>query len=146
VNRLVLISAKTYAGAALADLQGQAQTAALAFDLTALSLPSQESGRKLQNLFFVVAGGYPLSFSATVEATSPVQSASVTFAESAAISNAPPVLDKLSKTPTSPLNVLTDVAFEQTITLRIDKSKNPSVEFAEVEDVILGVDYSAKLS
>jgi len=41
------------------------------------------------------------------------------------------------------LNVLAGATADQTFTLSIDKSANGGVDFSTVQDVLLGIDYTA---
>jgi hypothetical protein len=64
-------------------------------------------------------------------------------ADGVAFSNSPPITDPLSTAPLSPLNALTGVDATQKFSLQIDKAANPGVDFSKVNDVVLGVDYTA---
>ncbi len=146
VTKFVLVSAFKLQLAGLADLQGKPSKATIAFDLTAVGLPAQEKSRTVNNLAVMVIGGKnTASIKASVTATKPAQTIALTLVNGTAFSNAPPVTDPQSTAPLSPLNVLAGVTVDQTLSLVIDKTKNAGVDFTSVQDVLLGVDYTASV-
>ena len=61
------------------------------------------------------------------------------------MSNLPPTIND-PVPPPLPLNALADVAADQPFKLSINKNQNSGVDFSEVTDVVLGVEYAADLS
>jgi Tc toxin complex TcA C-terminal TcB-binding domain len=144
VSKFVMVSASKQRLSGLADLQGKPAKAAVSFDITSIGLPPQEKTRVLNNLAVLVIGaGNGSSISATVGSTTPAQKIAVTLVDGVAFSNAPPITDALSTSPLSPLNALSGMTADQTFSILIDKTKNASVDFTTVQDVIFGVDYTA---
>jgi len=144
VERFLMIPARGQNQAQITAFNGTAQAAVLKFDLTQLKLPKQESNRMIANLAVVAVNGTPLNFSATLSSGSPVASATVAIAENLAISNAPPIVQTGS--PASPLNVFIGQTMGQVLTLTISKASNAGVDFSQLFDVILAVDYKATLN
>jgi hypothetical protein len=93
-------------------------------------------------LVLFLTGEAPLTFTAILASAS--TRVDVSFEKSIALSNAPPLSNSQSSAP-SPLNALVDEDVAQTFRLRIDKRRNPGVDFSKVNDVILGVEYSADI-
>jgi hypothetical protein len=128
----------------LADLQGAAPIARLEFDLAAIGLPEIEKTRTASNLFVVLVSGIgKSSVKANLVVAKPAKTIAVILADGFAFSNSPPITDPLSTAPLSPLNALTGVDAAQKFSLQIDKAANPGVDFSKVNDVVLGVDYTA---
>ena len=146
VRRFVLVSAKAYAAAGLAELQGEATSATVAFDLAAVGLPAQETSRKLKNLVLILIAPGSLDFVAVFGSSSPMLDVTVAFEQGVAFSNAPPIADDQSSAPPSPLNAFVDVEVAQTFNLAVLKTGSPGIDFSTVADVILGIDYEADLS
>ncbi|MCJ1243563.1 hypothetical protein MMC30_000760 [Trapelia coarctata] len=148
VSKFILISSRRQDTSGLKTLQtAAAPTATLNFDLTALNLPAQEKSRKINNVVLIVIGGKSTStIKAALAATAPTpQTIQLATQDGVAYSNSPPVTDAQSKAPKSPLNALTGLPVDQTVSLTVLKNGNPGVAFESVEDVLLGVDYTASL-
>jgi hypothetical protein len=65
----------------LADLQGKATKATIAFDLTALALPVQEKSRKINNIaLLLISGKTAAAIKASVLSTTPSKTIPITFA------------------------------------------------------------------
>ncbi len=144
VERFLMIPARGQNQAQITAFNGTAQTAVLKFDLTQLKLPKQESNRTIANLAVVAVNGTPLNFSATLSSSSPAANATVAIAENLALSNAPPIVQ--TGKPVSPLNVFIGQTVGQVLTLTIAKASNAGVDFSQLFDVILAIDYKAALS
>ena len=144
VERFLMIPARGQNQAQITAFNGAAPAAVLKFDLTQLKLPKQESNRTIANLAVVAVNGIPLNFSATLSSSSPVVNATVAVAENLVLSNAPPIVQ--TGKPPSPLNVFIGQTMGQVLTLTIPKASNPGVDFSQLFDVILAVDYKAALS
>jgi hypothetical protein len=141
VQRLVILSAQTLLPQALADLQGTAEVASFHFNVAALPLPAAENNRKIVNVVLFLAGT-DLNVNAALATAAPSGSIDFTFQDGVALSNAPPLQ---SKGPASPLNALADGVVDQILTLQINKADNGGADFAEVKDVVLGIEYKADL-
>jgi hypothetical protein len=145
VGRSVLVSANHYSPADLNALQGGAQQVNVSFDMTSVGLPPAESDRTITNLFLIVASPAKLTGPAEVDGSEPQQTISVQFNHGIVASNAPPLIKEGAQVPPMPLNAFVGASVDQVFTVRIDKSSFPGVEFDEVKDVILGIEYRAKI-
>lgn len=145
VGRSMLVSAAHHALADLEALRSEAQQVSVSFDMNAVGLPTAESDRTIGNLVVLIAGSKKLDGPAEVEGSQPAQKVSVTFDRGIAASNAPPLVQEGSQIPTMPLNAFVGASVDQTFTVRIDKANFPGVEFDEVKDMILGIEYRAKI-
>ncbi|HLX58261.1 MAG TPA: hypothetical protein VKR83_14675 [Ktedonobacteraceae bacterium] len=146
ISKFILVSAYKQQLSGLADLQGHGSQATIAFDLTAINLPAQEQKRTINNIAVLVIGGKNIgTVKASVRATTPLQTIPITLTNGATFSNNPPITDTQSTVPLSPLNALAGITVNQTLSLIIDKSQNPGVDFSSVQDVLLGVDYNASV-
>jgi hypothetical protein len=144
MSKMLVFSALRLKVAGLTDLLGPPTVARLDFDLTSVGLPALEKTRKLSNLFFVLVSSIGNSIiQAEVIAATPANTIKLTLAGGVVYSNNPPMSGPLSTAPLSPLNVLAGIDVNQTLTLRIDKTANAGIDFTKVNDVILGVDYTA---
>jgi hypothetical protein len=144
INKFILVSAYKQQLSGLVDLQGNPNTATIAFDLTTIGLPAQEQNRKLNNIAVLVIGAKnAASIKASVISATPSKTLPVVLANGIAFSNAPPITDPQSTVALSPLNVMVGIAVNQTLSLKIDKSLNAGVDFSTTQDVLLGVDYTA---
>ena len=144
ITKMIMFSALRLKVAGLADLQGAASVARLDFDLSAAGLSAIEKTRTLNNLFFVLVSSLGTStVNAKVIASTSGKTINVTLANGVVYSNNPPITDPLSTVALSPLNVLGGIDAGQKLSLSIDKSANAGIDFSQVADVILGVDYTA---
>ncbi|MFI0486181.1 hypothetical protein [Actinomadura sp. 9N215] len=146
VDRLVLVSAVKRGLEGFQDLRDGRPRARLHFDLTALGLPSSEQNRTIDNLAVLVCGARGTEpIEAKVSVTVPQNvTVPVSMPDGVAFSNRPPITDPESTVPPSPLNVLGGVTADQTITVTIDRIDNTDVDFGDVRDVLLAVDYTAQ--
>jgi hypothetical protein len=145
VRRFVLISAKVHALAGLAELQGEATSATISFDLAAVGLPEHETNRQVKNLVLMLIAPGSLDFTAVFGSSNPALDVTIAFEQGVAISNAPPITDDQSSAPPSPLNAFVDVEVAQTFNLAVLKTGSPGIDFSTVADVILAIDYEATL-
>ena len=145
VRRLTFFSARAFAPAGLDALRDPAQqSAAIEFDVPAIGrLPRPEANRKLRNVVVMLPGREAFDFDATF-APQGLPAVQVSFADSVAYSNAEPLTEAGSQTPPSPLNVLVGGNVDTTFQLAIAKNGNADA-FAGVEDVLLGIEYTADL-
>jgi hypothetical protein len=144
VRRFVLVSGLKQDMSGMAALVADdVPTAEIVFDLAAAGLPTQESGRTVTNLAVLVAGA-PLDLTASLRSDT-LPPVVVQVESGFAVSNSPPLSDAESSFSPSPLNALTGQPVDQTFTVAIDKNANSTVEFEQVVDVILGVEYEAEL-
>jgi hypothetical protein len=146
VDRFILISAFKLGLEGLEDLREGRPRAKLLFDLTTLGLPPLEKSRTINNLAVLVCGA---------EGTEPIQAKvavtlpqtvtiPVSMPKGVAFSNRPPITDPQSTVPPSPLNGLGGIKADQTISVTIDRIDNTDIDFGNVRDVLLGVDYTAQ--
>jgi hypothetical protein len=146
VRRLSFFSARVFADAGFEALQDAAQSSAtLTFDIPAIGRLSRlESNRQLRNVVLMVPGADGLDFPGTFtrQGSAPIQ---VAFDNGLAYSNADPLGEPGSQAPPSPMNVLVGGAVDTTFQLTIDKGANAAA-FAGVQDVLLGIEYSADLA
>jgi hypothetical protein len=106
-----------------------------------------ESNRRIRNLTIFLTGEKRLdNVSATLSSTMLNTVADFFFEEGAALSNASLLSASGSTLSPSPLNVFIDQGVDQIFRLKINKKKSSGVNFGGVSDVILGIEYSAKLS
>lgn len=145
VGRSMLVSAAHHALADLEALRSEAQQVSVSFDMNAVGLPTAESDRTISNLVVLIAGSKKLDGPAEVEGSKPAQKVSVTFDRGIAASNAPPLVQEGSQIPPMPLNAFVGASVDQTFTVRINKANFPGIEFDEVKDIILGIEYRAKI-
>jgi hypothetical protein len=146
VDRFILISAFKLGLEGLEDLRDGKLHARLPFDLTTLSLPTWEKSRTINNLAVLVCGAEGTEpIQAEVAVTLPKDVAiPVSMPKGVAFSNRPPITEPQSTAPPSPLNALGGITADQAITVTIDRIDNTDVDFSNVRDVLLGVDYTAQ--
>ncbi|KAL5371407.1 hypothetical protein DPSP01_014279 [Paraphaeosphaeria sporulosa] len=148
LSKTLLFSARRHQPAEIDKMRKPTVAAAtFAFSPSSLPTPSAEKDRKLNNVFFIIAGqGQGLeTLKATVHCQTPARTIDITFKDGVTFSNSPPITDAQSTVPKSPLNVLTGIDANQLLTLTIKKANNSGVDFTGVKDVVIGVDYSARL-
>ncbi len=143
VRRFVFLSAAYHDPEALEDLHGTAPSVTFDFPLTAQTLPANEKNRRIANVV-VLAGATAIDdivASLVVGGTT----LGVTLEDGIAFSNAPPLTDALSTVPASPLNVLAGKQVPGVVRLTIKRNANPGVKFANITDVVFGLEYTAEL-
>jgi hypothetical protein len=145
VRRWVVISGKQYQPGAIQDLAGVANPVTIPFDLKTLKLPSREAKRKLKNIAIFFVSPSPLDVDAKLLTETPAVSVNLQFQKGIAMSNLPPTASD-PVPPPMPLNALADFAADQRFSLAIDKTQNPAVDFSQVSDVVLAVEYAADLT
>lgn len=145
IGRSVLVSAARFASADLEALRGGAQQVNISFDMDTVRLPAMESDRKISNLVVLMAGSNKLSGPVEVGGSQPSQTVSAVFDAGFAASNAPPLVRESSQIPPLPLNAFVGKSVDQVFTVSIDKAQFPGVEFDKVKDLILGIEYRAKI-
>jgi len=149
VNRFSLFSAYKFSPASLAALQETDPNAPnvvdLVFDLAQAGLSQQEENRTVKNLVLFFASETPLTLSATF---GPQGGSGVTvpFTNSMALSSGPPWDNSQTPPPATVLNQFIGSPVEQGWVLTVDKSAAPAIDFSQVSDVVLGVEYSADLA
>jgi hypothetical protein len=146
VRRLVFFSARAFAPAGLDALRDKTKLspATVDFDVPAIGrLPRQESNRKLRNVVLMLPGEPP-DFVASFGGTKSTQTkVNVPFVGGLAHSTAAP----FSKTPPSPLDVLVGMTVDTTFRLKVSKGIGVDEDaLAKIEDVLLGIEYSADLT
>jgi hypothetical protein len=150
----VFVSAFRYHPKSILALRSNLGSITITFNLGSIRLPSQESNRKIQNIIIFLAGDKLLpTFSATFRSAVPSKKIDILFDKNMVMSNLPPV-DKAYIIPKplwpapaspSPLNAFADIEVEQTFTLVIDNTRSPTVDFSNVTDVVLGLDYLSNI-
>jgi len=146
VSKFIMVSARKLGFPGLADLQGKPSNATISFDMTTVGLSPQEKNRIINNIAFLVIGAKnAANISASVSAKPTPQTIPVTLINGVVFSNTPPITDPQSSSPPSPLNALAGDIVDQTFSLVIDKAANTSVDFSTVQDVLVGIDYTASL-
>lgn len=143
-RKWILMSAAQYAPKGLQDLIGAAASARLLFDFNLAKLPRQEKSRAIKNVAVAVAAATDLDFNANLTAATPPTSAVVDFKKGMAISSLQPN-PALPALPASPLNAFASLDPAQGFTLSIGKAANPGVDFGQVKDIVLAVEYEASL-
>ncbi|TDD94338.1 hypothetical protein [Actinomadura rubrisoli] len=148
VDRFVLVSAFQTGLEGLKDLREGRLHATLAFDLAKLGLPRAEKARTINNLAVLICGAEgeaPIKAKVTAALPRPL-SVPVSMPKGIAFSNRPPITDPQSTAPPSPLNALGGIPADQAISVTIDHIDNTDVDFENVRDVLLGIDYKAQIS
>ncbi len=145
VRRFVLLSAAKFAPQELASLKSGASSVTLNFDMTQMGLPDHETSRKVKNLAVAVAGASPENFTAPVGRTLPSPLVlAVPFNNGIAHSNAEPF--NVPGVPAEVLNAFVGTSADQTFSITLGSTPCPGVDFSHVADVILAVEYEAKLT
>jgi hypothetical protein len=143
VNRMVMVSSARREAGELEKLRKTGGAATISWAVPV----GGESGRKVNNVFSIVVGrGSELDgVKGTVVSVAPARSVEVVFKDGVAFSNSPPVTDGTSTVAPSPLNVFTGIDADQKLTLTIKKADNPGMDFSGIKDIVIGVDYSARI-
>ena len=141
LQRSVLLSARKHQAKVLADLQGNASSVILRYDMKAIGLPQKESNREIKNMMLFLPGRELGKVKAKLQSTLIPTGLAFDFDKRYTVSNA----GRLSSSATpSPLNIFTNQKVEQIFELIINKNDNPDVDFSKIEDVVLGIDYRAE--
>jgi hypothetical protein len=145
VRRLTFFSARAFAPAGLEALRDPAQqSATIEFDVPAIGrLPRPEANRKLRNVVVMLPGSEAVGVDATFGPQG-LPAVQVSFADGVVYSNAEPLSEAGSQAPPSPLNVLVGGDVDTTFQLAIAKNGDADA-LAGVEDVLLGIEYTADL-
>ncbi|HEX9036507.1 MAG TPA: hypothetical protein VF808_05900 [Ktedonobacterales bacterium] len=144
-SRLAFLSARRLTPKSLDALRtGTATVVTFAFDARAAGLPRAERNRTVSNLMALAPGLDAARITASLQAGAGAP-APVVFERGVALSNVPPVASPDFPAPVtpSPLNVFAGAVVDQTYTLTIDRAANPGVDFSDVRDILLGIDYAA---
>jgi hypothetical protein len=92
----------------------------------------------------VLAGATkPISFAASLK----IGSNTVQFAveDGVAMSTAEPLTDAQSTIGPSPLDALVGKAVPSTVQLKVTKNASPAADFKTVQDIVLGIEYTAQI-
>lgn len=143
-NRSLLVSAKAGNAAALTKFRKQGGRVTLAFDLARLGSNASETQRKTLNYILVAVGVDDAPFTATFSSAKPAKSEVISFEKGIALSNAGALADGNGGVPL-PLNTFVGLELEQTLKLRLDAAANPGSKLKQLEEVLLLVEYEAKL-
>lgn len=141
-NRSVLVSASAMNPGVLDDFRRNGGLLSLNFDLAKATFNVNEAARTTLNIMLMAVGMKNSSFAASLSATSPGASELVSFDKGVALSNAGLLADGNGGVPL-PLNTFTAIDANQTFTLDIDADANVGVDFAELSEVMLLVEYRA---
>ena len=144
-RRWILISGRHYDPRGFGDLVGAATEASIAFDVARTPLTSREKNRKLKNVAIFFTSMNALDVAATFGSSQPNNTVAVKFNASIAMSSIPATSTDPVPAP-RPLNAFADVAADQRFTLYVSKDQNPLVDFSEVTDVVLAIEYEADLT
>lgn len=141
-QRLILLSARNIQPHALEELQQGAATMTFNFDLRTIGLPKNEIDRKLKNLIiFFLASKDESEVQATIKSTMLQNEVSFSFNQGLALSNTGPLQ---SNSVISALDQFVDQDATQEFEITVSVAENPSVDFSQVSDIVLGVEYLAK--
>lgn len=144
VRRFVFISAAGQSPEVVADLHGKAPTTTVTFDMRRVPLPEAQRNRKVTNLVVFLAGGGSLSARATLatQATAPVE---VQLEHGFAVSRAEPFIVASQSNGDEPaLNQFVGAEVAEAYSMTIDKRANAGTSFADVSDVVLGIEFTAQ--
>jgi hypothetical protein len=141
----VLLSAAVFDPGAVGDLQGPAANVTVNLPVHRLALPAQERNRKLTNVAVFAVDPGRQTFRATLNAVDSGTSVPLVLVDGYAASTlspdpgAPPL-------PPVALDVLAGETTDQAFRLTVDKASNLGVDFADMRDVVLALEYEADLS
>ena len=144
VTRTLLVSAKAMNPGALAKFRDQGGQLTLRFDLAKLAHNRNETQRKTLNFVLAAVGVKDTAFAATFSSAVPAQSQAITFEKGIALSNAGALAGGNAGVPL-PLNTFAGVDVDQTFTLKIDSAANAGIDFTNLSEVLLLLEYEATL-
>jgi hypothetical protein len=103
--------------------------------------------RSTTSFFALVGPTNPQDVTATVKGSSPAYQIQVTLTKGITFSTLAPITDAQSTVAVSPLNIFSCGPVEQTISITFAKDNpgNSSVQWTDVTDVLLGIDYAANV-
>jgi len=141
VRRLVFHSGAYQDPMAVDQLHGSSPSVTLDFDLFAKGMPAGETNRKIANIVVLAGATKPISFAASLKVgTSTVQ---FTVEDGVAMSTASPLTDAQSTVAPSPLDALVGKAVPSTAQIKVTKNASPGADFKTLQDIVLGIEYTA---
>jgi hypothetical protein len=144
VTRTLLVSAKAMNPGALAKFRDQGGQLTLRFDLAKLARNRNETQRKTLNFVLAAVGVKDTAFGATFSSAVPAQSQAITFEKGIALSNAGALAGGNAGVPL-PLNIFAGVDVDQTFTLKIDSAANAGIDFTNLSEVLLLLEFETTL-
>ncbi len=141
-NRSLLVSGKTMNPGKIAAFHKDGGQLVLNFDLAKLARNPSEMTRTTLNFTLVVVGVDDAPFSATFSSVTPPQDGMISFEKGVALSNAGALADGNGGVPL-PLNTFVNLVVDQPFTLSIDAAANPGMDFTQLSEVLLLVEYEA---
>jgi hypothetical protein len=141
-TRSLLASAKAGNPGAIAKFRKDGGTLTLAFDLAKVARNTNETSRKTLNLVIAAVGVDDAPVVVTFSSANPGQSAAITLEKGLALSNAGALAGGNAGVPL-PLNVFVGLNVNQTFKLVITNAANPAVDFSNLQEVLLLVEYEA---
>lgn len=141
-NRSLLISGKAMNPGALPKFRKHGGKVTISFDLAKAAYNTNETQRKTLNFTLVAVGVHDAPFTATFSSTTPANSETITFKKGIALSNAGALSDGNGGVPL-PLNTFVGLNSDQTFNLVIDAGANAGVDFTNLTEVLLLVEYEA---
>lgn len=141
VRRLVFYSGAYQDPTAIEQLHGTTPIVTFDFDLLAKGMPAGETNRKIANVVVLAGATKPISFAASLKVgTSTVQ---FSVENGVAMSTASPLTDAQSTIAPSPLDALAGKAVPKTAQLKVTRNASPGADFKTVQDIVLGIEYTA---
>ena len=117
------------------------------FNVNLAKLNKNESNRKVTNVMVGIATPEKPAVNAKLAAAQPAAiNVNISMPQAIAVSNAAPFNGGPQPPAPSPLNAFVNAPVNQTFTLTIDKAAHPGVDFTQVKDVVLGIEYTASLT
>ena len=137
-----MVSAKKTNPGALAKFRKDGGQLKLSFDLKGLAKNPNETTRNTLNFVIAVIGVGDAAVAATFSSDNPVQSEAITFEKGAAFSNAGVLADGNGGVPL-PLNTFVGLDVDQIFSLTIDADANAGIDFKDLSEVLMLVEYDA---
>lgn len=145
IRHWTLLSAAVLDPGAAGDLQGPAVNVTINLPVHRLALPAQERNRKLTNVAVFAVDPGRQTFGATLDAVDSGTSVPLVLADGYAASTLSPD-PGAQPLPSAPLDVMAGETADQAFRLTIDKASSPGVDFADIRDVVVALEYAADLS
>ncbi len=141
-NRSLLISANANNPGALAHFRAHGGKVKLAFDVAKAARNSNETTRTTLNFVLIAVGAQDPPFSAKFTSVTPPNTVAISFEKGVALSNAGVLSDGNGGVPL-PLNGFVGLNADQVFTLEIDTAANPGIDFKNLREIMLLIEYEA---
>jgi Tc toxin complex TcA C-terminal TcB-binding domain len=141
-NRSLLVSGNASNPGALTKFRAHGGKVTLAFDLAKAARNTNESARKTLNFVLIAVGADDAVFNSKFSSTIPASTSTITFEKGIALSNAGVLADGNGGVPL-PLNAFTGLSTDQIFKLEIDTAIAPGINFKNLREVMLLVEYEA---